>query len=205
LGYFETCLEIFQAADFRRTSEILQCWEAIIKQGLSIRIISLTLEHDRAKPDEANKSFEGVADAIRRLGRKFLKYEQIFNPSLLVPLIEKYNFDTVQRDAWVPEAFLDAGVAHQTLFTIYDNINIRQEAPWNEGPAKLLVITDLVWSVRSWIDAYGRSARTERGRFPAERVLASLERILTSVGASVAGKKLRDRIITLRTEIQRRF
>lgn len=35
LGYFEICLAIFQAADFRQTSEISQCWEAIINKGNS--------------------------------------------------------------------------------------------------------------------------------------------------------------------------
>jgi len=27
----------------------------------------------------------------------------------LVPLVEKYNLETVQQDGWVPEAFLDVG------------------------------------------------------------------------------------------------
>jgi len=100
LGYFEICLEIFQAADFRQTSEIAQCWEAIIKK-----------EHDAAREKESGESFEGVADTIRRLGRRFLKYELIFNPPTLVPMIEKYNLETAQRDGWVPEAFLDAGMS----------------------------------------------------------------------------------------------
>jgi len=34
LAYFEICLEIFQAADFRQTSEITQCWDSIIKKGI---------------------------------------------------------------------------------------------------------------------------------------------------------------------------
>ena len=36
LGYFEICLEIFQAADFRQTTEINQCWDSIIRKGISI-------------------------------------------------------------------------------------------------------------------------------------------------------------------------
>jgi len=66
-------------------------------------------EHENSEGKEAGEPFEGVADAIRRLGRKFLKYELIFNPPTLVPMVEKYNLETVQRDGWVPEAFLDAG------------------------------------------------------------------------------------------------
>jgi hypothetical protein len=66
-------------------------------------------EHENLEGKEAGQAFEGVADAIRRLGRKFLKFELIFNPPTLVPLVEKYNLETVQRDGWVPEAFLDAG------------------------------------------------------------------------------------------------
>lgn len=66
-------------------------------------------EHESSEGKEAGEPFEGVADAIRRLGRKFLKYELIFNPPTLVPLVEKYNLETIQRDGWVPEAFLDAG------------------------------------------------------------------------------------------------
>jgi hypothetical protein len=71
--------------------------------------MGITLEHENTQGKEASEPFEGVADAIRRLGRKFLKYELIFNPSILVPMVEKYNLETVQRDGWVPESFLDAG------------------------------------------------------------------------------------------------
>ena len=142
----------------------------------------------------------------------------IFNPPTLVPIVEKYNLETVQRDGWVPEAFLDAGipnpyastnagVSHQTLFSIYDNIHVRQEAPWNEGPGRLLIVMDTVWTVRAWIEAYARSAvsRTERGRFPADKVLSSLERMMGSVGTSMASKKLRERIVSVREEVKRRF
>jgi len=159
------------------------------------------------KENEAAEPFERVADAVRRLGRKFLKYELIFNPPTLLPMVEKYNLETVQRDGWVPEAFLDAGVSHQTLYSIYDNIQVRQEAPWNDGPGKLLVVTDAIWTIRAWLDANSRSAisRAERGRFPSDRILSSLERMMGSVGTSMAGKKLRERIITLREEIKRRY
>ena len=116
LGYFEICLEIFQAADFRQTSEITQCWDAIIRKGtpppaLVCESCSNLAEHENSEAKQAGEPFEGVADAIRRLGRKFLKYEMIFNPATLVPMVEKYNLETVQRDGWVPEAFLDAGIS----------------------------------------------------------------------------------------------
>lgn len=159
-----------------------------------------------------------MADAIRRLGRKFLKYELIFHPPTLVPMLEKYNLETVQRDGWVPEAFIDAGtssirckltigVTHQTLFSIYDNILVRQEAPWSEGAARFLIITDVVWTIKAWLEANARSAvsRADRGRFPADRVLSSLERMMGSVGTSMSGKKLRERIVSVRDEIKRRY
>jgi hypothetical protein len=122
-------------------------------------------------------------------------------------MIEKYNLETIQRDGWVPEAFLDAGVTHQTLFSIYDNIHVRQEVPWNEGSARLLIVTDTVWTIRAWIEAIAKSAvsRAERGRFPVDRVLSSLDRMMASVGTSMAGKKLRERIAIVRDEIKRRF
>jgi hypothetical protein len=75
--------------------------------------MGLTAEHEGAEGKEAGEPFEGVADAIRRLGRKFLKYELIFNPPTLVPMVEKYNLETVQRDGWVPEAFIDAGTTYR--------------------------------------------------------------------------------------------
>jgi len=210
LGYFEICLEIFQAADFRQTSEITQCWDSIIKKGIPCTLDALRLESqvpEGRNKNEAAEPFERVADAVRRLGRKFLKYELIFNPPTLLPMVEKYNLETVQRDGWVPEAFLDAGVTHQTLYSIYDNIQVRQEAPWNDGPGKLLIVTDAIWTIQAWLDANSRSAisRTERGRFPSDRILSSLERMVGSVGTSMAGKKLRDRIIKLREEIKRRY
>jgi hypothetical protein len=182
----------------------MQCWDAIIKKGIHSKP-HLTTEHENTETKEAGESFEGVADAIRRLGRKFLKYELIFNPPALVPMVEKYNLETVQRDGWVPEAFLDAGVPHHSLFAIYDNIHARQEAPWNDGAARLLIITDAVWTIKAWIEANARSARVERGRFPVDKVLGSLDRMMGSVGTNVSGKKLRERIVSVRDEIRRRF
>ena len=70
---------------------------------------NLILEHESSREKRASDPFEGVSEAIRGLGRKFLKYESIFNPPTLVPIVEKYNLETIQRDGWVPEAFLDAG------------------------------------------------------------------------------------------------
>lgn len=123
LGYFEICLEIFQAADFRQTSEITQCWEAIIRKGIRLLTIPSKLaEHENSEAKQAGEPFEGVADAIRRLGRKFLKYELIFNPATLVPMVEKYNLETIQRDGWVPEAFLDAGMIPSR--SIHYNVNM---------------------------------------------------------------------------------
>lgn len=48
-------------------------------------------------------------------------------------------------------------------------------------------------------------ARTERGRFPVDKVLGSLERMMGTVGTSMAGKKLRERIMSVREEIKRRY
>jgi nuclear pore complex protein Nup155 len=119
LGYFEICLEIFQTADFRNTAEINKCWEAIIRKGdfpdhspLVSTSSDWPIEHEGKERRETGEPFEGVADAIRRLGRRLLKYELIFNPPTLVPMVEKYNLETIQRDGWVPEAFLDAGTPH---------------------------------------------------------------------------------------------
>jgi len=99
------------------------------------------------------------------------------------------------------------GVTHQTLYSIYDNIHVRQEAPWNEGPARLLIVTDALWTIRSWIEAIAKSAssRAERVRFPVDRVSSSLDRMMASVGTSVAGKRLRERIMTVRDEIKATF
>ena len=70
-----------------------------------------------------------------------------------------------------------------------------------------MIVTDTVWTIRSWIEANVRSAvaRTERGRFPVDKVLGSLERMMGSLGTNVSGKRLRDRIVSVRDEIRRRF
>lgn len=70
-----------------------------------------------------------------------------------------------------------------------------------------MIVTDTVWTIRSWIEANVRSAvaRTERGRFPVDKVLGSLERMMGTVGTSMAGKKLRERIMSVREEIKRRY
>lgn len=104
------------------------------------------------------------------------------------------------------DEFDKIGVTHQTLFSIYDSINVRQESPWNEGLARLQIITDTVWTVGSWVEANARSAvsRTERERFPVDKILSSLER-MGNVATTPSSKKLRERIMSVREEIKRQF
>ncbi|KAL7276341.1 hypothetical protein RUND412_000680 [Rhizina undulata] len=193
-GYWDICLAIFQAADYRGANEIRKCWQQLIAQT-----------HDKAVAEGSVQPFELVADTVRRLGQRFSLSEYIFPPSDLVPLLEAYAYEH-QRDVgpptWVVDALLDAGIPHETLVRILDDMFYRDEVPFR-GTARRRLIRDVIYVIERWVQSavrVGRGGALEGG-FKKEFV----EGVLQGYGRVAGDSVDRDRLIWVLEEVRRRF
>ncbi|KAF8437373.1 Non-repetitive/WGA-negative nucleoporin C-terminal-domain-containing protein [Terfezia claveryi] len=196
--YMDICLAIFQSADYRGPLEIRKCWETLITQT-----------HERAVED-GRLPWEAVSEIVRRLGHRFSLSEYIFPPTELVPLLETYAL-TKQRNigprTWVIESLLDAGVPHDVLLRILDDMFWRNEEPFQGNTRKTLVL-DAVWVADKWYSESlkGRSyagGRTAMGAgFKPEGVVQILEAYLKS-GVDLGPET--EAVERLASDIRRRF
>ncbi|ODV90031.1 hypothetical protein CANCADRAFT_99845 [Tortispora caseinolytica NRRL Y-17796] len=149
-GYGEICLAIFQTSDFRRTDEIMRCWERIISKA-----------HSQANEDNSPEPYQYVASAIRHLGERFRLTEFIFSSDRLVPMLERYQFVNGSGSApgWIVDAFLDAGVVHEQLFRVIDSLFDRREHPFDETAGLRQLAQDAVHTVERWFSDSRGSAR----------------------------------------------
>lgn len=188
-GYMDICLAIFQGADYRGANEIKKCWEQLISQV-----------HEKAVTEQQVQPFELVADTVRRLGSRFSLSEYIFPPNDLVPLLEIYAYEN-QRDVgpptWVVDTLLDAGIVHETLLRILDEMFWRDEVPF-KGTARRRLVRDAVYVVEKWFASAvrrgGEGLRTEM-----------VKGVLVGFAGAIPDGGDKERIIRVVEEITKRF
>lgn len=128
----------------------------------------------------------------------------------LVPLLETYAL-TKQRNigprTWVMDSLLDAGVPHDVLLRILDDMFWRNEEPFQGNTRKILVL-DAVWVADKWYSESlkGRSyagGRTAMGAgFKPEAVVQMLEAYLRSGVDFGLEAEVVERLVS---DIRRRF
>ena len=93
---------------------------------------------------------------MRDLFSRFSAFENIFSAEFLVPLLERYSLHISPSTPWVPEAFLESGVAHEMFLQIVNDIFDRVELPFNTKVALAKLASDNLFVLRNW---YEESAR----------------------------------------------
>jgi len=187
-------------ADYRGPLEIRKCWETLIGQI-----------HEKAISDGRCQPWEAIADTVRRLGHRFSLSEYIFPPTDLIPLLEAYT-NIKQRDigppSWVVDTLLDAGVPHDVLLRILDDMFWRNEVPF-EGNSRRRLVRDAVSTADKWFceslkgKTFGGVRTTIGAGFKPEAVAQVLEAYLRS-GVDL-GPEIRGKLEKLVNDIKRRY
>ncbi len=149
LSYYEICLMIFKVSDFRGTDEIMRCWD---------KLIHSTHNNFNSKDSQDNydRSFEAVSNVIQRLGRYFRTAEFAFPVDQLVPLFESFILEHDNGDACsvppglVVETFLNAGVPHDILYQVLNNLLEQREFPFDVDKNLKRLANDIVYLCERW-------------------------------------------------------
>ena len=73
-GYYDIALQVFVCADYRSKNDIVSTWQSLISR-----------EHAAAQAEGTAQPWERVAETVRRMGRKLMRSEWVFNPSKFYP------------------------------------------------------------------------------------------------------------------------
>lgn len=136
---------------------------------------------------------------------------KIFQTADLVPLLEKYTY-IMQRDvgppSWVVDTLLDAGVSHDVLLRILDDMFWRNEVPF-EGNSRRRLVRDAVFTADKWFSeslkgrTFGGARATIGSGFKPEAVAQLLEAYLRS-GVEF-GPEIKLKLERLVNDIKRKY
>ncbi|EEB07656.1 nucleoporin Nup157/170 [Schizosaccharomyces japonicus yFS275] len=170
MDYGEICLSIFQASGYAGI-EVVRRWERIIQQT-----------HDQALHLYTGASIvENVSSVLRKLTIRFSSQENVFPVEQIIALAEKYAYeyrDEESKEGWVPDTFTSAGVSHEVVFIVLNQLYDRREKPWQTKEALLYLILDLTHLLKSWCELCikGGLSSTDRPNFNVSGVLESIEK-----------------------------
>lgn len=191
LSYGVVCLAIFQSADYRGTAEIRNCWEKLIAR-----------EHEKAEALEGTAPYESVSLLLKTLGRRFSVYQPVFPVEDLLPMVERYNLSKQRKSprGWVIDAFLEAGVNHDVMFTILDDM--LEQPTWQGKTATSVLVGETLYLCTSWYElALRPSLLQPSSEFNKQAVLYTLQRF-TKILNQQAAVDLRIEVETLEKRIK---
>ena len=147
-GYYDVCLQIYQVADHRDSSQISQTWQQAIEQEHAIAL-------DRAQNGDegAPQPFEAVAELVRTLGNKLQMSESTFPVQFLLPLLQRYYFQhqrAVAPTHWVVDLFLELQVAYERIFDVLETMFYTNEIPFT-GMNRKPIAQDLLYVIERWL------------------------------------------------------
>ncbi|KAH6659382.1 Non-repetitive/WGA-negative nucleoporin C-terminal-domain-containing protein [Truncatella angustata] len=173
-GYYDLCLLIYHAADFRNPTTIHQTWSNLIQQT-----------HDEVQQDwdryesSANKNnleappqpYEKLVGVIQEVCHRASNDSFIFPVATLLPELCAYAYENVQDSRigadtnWPVILFLQLGVSHDLIARILEGMFEGQEMPFRNG-ARLRVVEWITHVVHDWTRQAVRAGRSERSLEP---------------------------------------
>ena len=141
LGYYEVCLNIFKASDFRIQEEIMSTWDDLfnsLKKELS----------PNGKLENSVNFVNLLSSVVIKVGRNVHTSEFVFPISLLFPTICNLFYDVLPHDhikaGCIASIFINSGVSHSKLYYTLRDLIETSSTP--EQSHK----NEMVWLIQEW-------------------------------------------------------
>jgi nuclear pore complex protein Nup155 len=205
-GYYDLCLLIYHAADFRNAATISQTWASLIQQTHENIVEQwATYTADRKKqPSKAGspppQPYETLIGQIQEVCHRSSNDSFIFPVPTLLPELCRYAYENGQ-DArinadvnWPVLLFLNLGVSHDLVVRVLEQMFEAQEVPFRGPVARARVVEWIVCAVSRWVNELGRHGRPD-ARLEAwvAELMSECESLVAGVrGVNEGGVDLRD-------------
>ncbi|PQE28872.1 non-repetitive nucleoporin protein [Rutstroemia sp. NJR-2017a BBW] len=165
--YYDICLQIYQVADHRNESNILSTWQNFFMQ------ITNRVETANANPQpDTQRPYETMINIIRDMAQRLAGSDLVFNPLVLIPLIEAYSINVRPHGPknWVPDLLIHVGFSFETIVTVLEDMYYNELHPF-VGETKKVLVEHVVYVVEKWLDeCVRRNERVLGGEVQAESV-----------------------------------
>ncbi|KAK9776740.1 putative Non-repetitive/WGA-negative nucleoporin C-terminal-domain-containing protein [Seiridium cardinale] len=173
-GYYDLCLLIYHAADFRNPTTIAQTWSNLIQQTHDENQQdwdqyegSLNRNNQEAPPQPCEKLVGVIQEVCHRASNDSF----IFPVPTLMPELCRYALENAQDNRigadpnWPVILFLQLGVSHDLLARILETMFEGQDVPFR-GAGRLRVVEWVTYAVHDWARQVVRAGRPERALEP---------------------------------------
>jgi nuclear pore complex protein Nup155 len=193
-GYYDICLLIYHAADYRNVPDIRHTWSNLIEQI-----------HRKAVADHQTSPWEVVAMRVEEIGHRTNQNENVFPVNIILQLllqydIEFYTHETNQRGGsahdlspnanlqWPIDVFTRLNSPFEYLVATLEALWYAQEPPFTGRNRKLLVKW-IIYLLEEWAISSRRTGALFGG--PENAIgLADLLRVV--LGSDVLGREIDD-------------
>ncbi|KKA27708.1 hypothetical protein TD95_002356 [Thielaviopsis punctulata] len=164
-GYFDLCLLIYHAADYRNSTIILSTWQSLIQQTHQDAIVRMN-----EGIINAPHPYESVTARIQEIAHRTSCDSFIFPITQLLPELCQYAVTNEQDasigadPAWPVQLFISIGISHEMITRILEHVFDTQDFGFT-GSARPRLIELIVYVVEAWVrEARRRGAGNSAGR-----------------------------------------
>ncbi|KAH8729029.1 Non-repetitive/WGA-negative nucleoporin C-terminal-domain-containing protein [Phaeosphaeriaceae sp. PMI808] len=200
-GYYDICLLIYHAADYRNVPDIRHTWSNLLEQI-----------HRKAVGEQQTAPWESVAWKVEDIGHRTNLNENVFPVNVVLQLLLQYDVEFYTHDAnprhngssqdlshnasltWPIDVFLKLNAPFEYMVATLEALWYAQEHPFTGRNRKLLVKW-IIYLIEQWGTTSRRSGALFGG--PENAIgLADLLRVV--LGSDVLGRDIDDQTWTQR-------
>lgn len=165
-GYYDLCLLIYHAADYRNHMTITSTWSNLIQQTHD-EVVS-RLENSGPGMPQPPLPYESVTSKIQNIAHRSSLDSFIFPIQTLLPELCRYAV-AYQQDAtigadptWPIQLFLTLGVSHDMIVRVLENIFDTQDYGFS-GSVRNRIIELIGFVVNDWVAEVRRRGGSGKG------------------------------------------
>lgn len=191
-AYYDICLIIYHAADYRSVPDIRSTWTNLVDQT-----------HRKAVADRQGAPWETIAMKVEEIGHRTNLNENVFPVNIVLQLLLQYDLEFYVHDAnapnaqnlalnsqltWPIDVFLKLNAPFESLVATLEALWYAQEQPF-AGRNRKLLVKWIIYLVEQWAQASRRTGTLFGG--PENAIgLAEVMRIILS--SDVLGRDIDD-------------
>ncbi|KAH9908322.1 nucleoporin-domain-containing protein [Xylariomycetidae sp. FL2044] len=195
--YYDLCLIIYHAADYKNPTTIFQTWDNLIQQTHD-EVVAMWEKYNNKRlqvplADTPPHPYEKLCVQIQEICHRAGNDSAIFPVSTLLPELCRYAYENGQdarinaEVSWPIMLFLNLGVSHDMIAHVLERMFEAQEVPFR-GPGRIRVAEWVIFVVRHWVRELSRHGRPESRLEPwVAELLRSCEQVIRSSNNNVEG------------------
>ncbi|CAO2652872.1 Nn.00g022830.m01.CDS01 [Neocucurbitaria sp. VM-36] len=187
-AYYDICLLIYHAADYRNVPDIRHTWSNLVEQV-----------HRDAINEQQTAPWESVALKVEDIGHRVNLNESVFPVNVVLQLLLQYDLEFYTHDAnaanaqnlalnanltWPIDVFLKLNAPFESLVATLEALWYAQEHPF-AGRNRKLLVKWIIYSVEQWGAVSRRTGALFGG---AENAIGLADLLRVVLGSDVLGR-----------------